>query len=74
MVQSSTHRNGSTAPSRIEAEAGPSMREAEGVGNSRGRRKEADTAAREEAGSAREGRGGCGASPVGGQRGGGAGG
>lgn len=52
----------------------PNRWEAEGLGNSRGRRKEADTAAQEEEVSAREGRRGCGACPVGGRRGAGAGG
>lgn len=72
MAQSSTHRGGSTALSRTVA--GPSRWEAEVVGNSRGRRKEADTAAQEEEASAPEGRGGCGACLGGGQMDGGAGG
>jgi hypothetical protein len=68
--QSSTHWDGSTGLRHTVA--GQSKWEAEGMGNSRERRKGADTAAQEEEACAHEGRRGCGACPGGGRRGGGA--
>lgn len=70
VVQSSTHWGGSTA--RIRTAVGPSRREA--VGNNTGNWKAAGTAAQEAAVSARGWLRGCGAFPVGVQKGGGVGG
>lgn len=72
-MQSSTHWGGSTARIRT-AVAGQSRREAEAVESSMGSWRAAGTAAQEAVASSRVWRHGCGAFPVDGPKGGGAGG